>query len=488
MVFGHLVPPAPVVTCLWALAIGGSALMFVGLFSRTSTVVSFVASLALASASFSSSATWSHQYNVVFLAQLAFLGARGGDTLSLDALIRRLRGLPLLDVPRGYQWSIRLVQLAVALMFAGAAFHKILHGHFTLRWALSDNLRHQLLVRYDLAGLPRPAVADWIIDDVWRFRTAAVLNLLSQATPILACVLVRRPVVRALCGGFFVLETIALGLVVNLWNWHWLPLVAVFIDWDRLFALAGARAPAPPAAVDGSAADGSPRWARGFVIAFVIYDAVTAIIPTLDQRLNTYPFSAFPMFANVRARAPYDEHLSYAVPGDHFVAISDRPLDDHAQRWIDHMNRRLYLVTDPAAFKKRLAAILADVQARFPSFGIHGLRHYLAIFEAPPYPAPARFELHEIAIMGELDASGTFRTVLGTLDARGVTLRPQQVDTAGARLVAYTDDRSVPREISAPREGERFLTGPIDGDPLYVVAIIDGTPWLVATRKAWRWE
>jgi hypothetical protein len=488
MAFGHLVPSAPVVMCLWALAIGGSALMFVGLFSRTSTVVSFVASLALASASFSSSATWSHQYNVVFLAQLAFLGARGGDTLSLDALIRRLRGLPLLDVPRGYQWSIRLVQLAVALMFAGAAFHKILHGHFTLRWALSDNLRHQLLVRYDLAGLPRPAVADWIIDDVWRFRTAAALNLVSQAAPILACVLMRRPVVRALCGGFFVLETIALGLVVNLWNWHWLPLVAVFIDWDRLFALVGARTAASPPAVDGSAADGSPRWARGFVIAFVIYDALTAIIPTLDQRLNTYPFSAFPMFANVRARAPYDEHLSYAVPGDHFVAISDRPLDDHAQRWIDHMNRRLYLVTDPAAFKKRLSAILADVQARFPSFGIHGLRHYLAIFEAPAYPAPARFELHEIAIMGELDASGAFRTVLGALDARGVTLRPQHVDTAGARLVAYTDDRSVPREISAPREGERFLTGPIDGDPLYVVAIIDATPWLVATRKAWRWE
>ncbi|HSR96697.1 MAG TPA: hypothetical protein VLM79_06570 [Kofleriaceae bacterium] len=495
MVFGHLVPPAPVVTCLWVLAIGGSALMFVGLFSRTSTVVSFVASLALTSASFSSSATWSHQYNVVFLAQLAFLGARGGDTLSLDALIRRLRGLPLLDVPRGYQWSVRLVQLAVALMFAGAAFHKILHGHFTLRWALSDNLRHQLLVRYDLAGLPRPAVADWIIDDVWRFRTAAVLNLLSQATPILACVLVRRPLVRALCGGFFVLETIALGLVVNLWNWHWLPLVAVFIDWDRLFALVMRRpvassppALAPAAPARTSAAGAPPRWARHFVIGFVIYDALTAIIPTLDQRLNTYPFSAFPMFANVRARAPYDEHRSYAVPGDHFVAISDRPLDDHAQRWIDHMNRRLYLVTDPVAFQKRLAAILADIQARFPSFGIHGLRHYLAIFEAPAYPAPARFELHEIAIMGELDASGTFRSVLGALDARGVTLRPQHVDTTGARLVAYTDDRPVPREISAPREGERFLTGTIEGDPLYVVAIVEGTPWLVATRKAWRWE
>src|SRR5262249_16383221 len=108
--------------------------------------------------------------------------------------------------------------------------------------------------RYDLAGLPRPPVVDWIIDDAWRFRSAAVLNLISQAMPIVACIFVRRPWLRALCGGFFVVETIALGLVVNLWNWHWLPLAAAFIDWDRLLggvraSGAGAAAPvAPPAA------------------------------------------------------------------------------------------------------------------------------------------------------------------------------------------------------------------------------------------------
>jgi hypothetical protein len=489
MVFGHLVPPGFVVTGLWVVAIGATIAMLVGLGSRAATAVSFAAALALASASFSSSATWSHQYNVVFLAQLAFLGARGGDALSLDAVIRRRRKLPPLDVPRGYQWSVRLVQLAVALMFAGAAFHKLLHAHFTLRWALSDNLRHQLLVRYDLAGLPRPAVVDWIIDDVWRFRTAAVLNLISQAAPIFACIFVRRPVVRALCGGFFVIEVLALGLVVGLWNLHWLPLVAAFIDWDRLVALVGRwwgwRAPSPPPVLPGWS---PPRAARHFILAFVVYDAITAIIPTLDQRLNTYPFSAFPMFATVRAREPYDQHLPYAVPGDHFEAISDRPLDAHAQRWIDHQNRRLYLVTDPAAFHRRLGAILADVQDRFPEFGVHGLRHYVTIFEAPAYPASAHFEPHPIAVMGELDATGMFRSVLGTLDDAGVTLRPQHLDTSAAHLVVYTDDSPIPHELGAARQGDRFLTGRIDGDPLYVVAIIDGTPWLVATRKAWRWE
>ncbi len=486
MVFGYLVPPELVVTILWGVAVGATIMMLLGLCSRTSTAVSFVAAVALASASFASKSTWSHQYNVVFLAQLAFLGSRSGDVLSLDAMIRRFRGLPALDVPRGYQWSVRLVQFAIALMFAGAAFHKILHGQFTLRWALSDNLRHQLLVNYDLAGLPRPAVADWIIDDVWRFRTAAVLNLISQATPILACIFVRRPVIRALCGGFFVLETVALGLVVDLWNLHWLPLVAVFIDWDRLLDALRRRAPTTPPPTPPVWSP--PRAIRGFVIAFVAYDAITAIIPTIDQRLNTYPFSAFPMFATVRARAPYDQHQPYAIPGDHFEAISERPFDEHAQRWVDHMNRRLYLVTDPAVFQKRLAAILTDIQGRFPELGIHGLRHYLTIFEAPAYPAAAHFEPHPIAVMGEIDGTGRFRSVLGTLDGSGVTLRPQNIDATTAHLVVYTSDDPTPHDLAASRAGDRFTTGRIEGDPVYVAAIIDGRSWLVAARKAWRWE
>lgn len=486
MLLGYLVPPAPVVTALWVLAFAGTALMLVGLWSRAATAVSFASALALASASFASSASWSHQYNVVFLAQLAFLGARGGDALSIDAWLRRRRGLPRIDVPRGYQWSLRLVQLAVALMFAGAAFHKLMHGHFTLRWALSDNLRHQLLVRFDLAGLPRAPLVDWIIDDVWRYRTAAVLNLISQASPLVACIFVHRPWIRAIGGWFFALETVALGLVVGLWNPHWLPLVAVFVDWERLVDwLARRPAIARPNTPPGWT---PPRAVRWFVLGFVVYDAITALIPTIDQRFNTYPFSAFPMFATVRAKQPYDQHLPYTVPGDHFVAISDRPIDERAQRWLDYHSRRLYLITDPSAFRVRLAATLADIQARFPEFGIHGLRHYFTIFEAPAYPAVAHFDPHPIAVTGEIDASGAFRTVLGVLDATGVTLRPQGVDTTGARLVSYVDDDPTPHPLTAPRDGDRFATGPIAGDSVCVVAIVGDTAWLVATRKTWRWE
>lgn len=481
MVLGHRVPPGALVDLLWIVAWAGTLAMLVGLATRASTAASFAASVALASLSFAGQATWSHQYNVVFLAQLAFLGARGGDALSADALIRRLRGRPPIDVARGYQWSLRLVQLAVALMFAGAVFHKILHGHFTLRWATSDNLRHHLLVRFDLAGLPRPEVVQWIIDDVWRYRVAAALNLISQAMPIVACFAIRRPLVRAACGACFVVETIALGLVVDLWNLHWLPLVAVFVDWDALYARVRRRPRLDVAVAPLPAGWRPPRAARGFVVAFVVYDAVTAFVPAVDQWLNTYPFSGFPMFATIRARAPYDEHLPYAVPGDHAEVLADHPIDAATQRWFDHANRTLYTIDDPDVLRVKLDKLLDRARQRYPALGIHGIRWWLVIFEAPAYPAPAHFEPHRIAVTGEIRDDHTFRTALCRASGGTLEPRPRGVDLAGARYVYYRDDEPVPIALA-----DRVVP---DGDPLYVVAIAaDGTPWLVLRKDAWKWQ
>jgi hypothetical protein len=477
MVLGRTPPPDVLVDALWVLAWVASFAMLLGAATRVSTAVSFAASVALAALSFAQTKTWSHQYNVVFLAQLAFLGARGGDVLSIDALVRRWRGLPALDLPRAYQWSLRLVQLAVALMFAGAAFHKLMHGHFTLRWALSDNLRHQLLVKYDLAGLPRPALVDWIIDDAWRYRTAAVLNLLSQALPVGACFLMRRPWLRAACGMFFVVETIALALVVALWNPHWLPLAAVFVDWDALIAGVTRRPLAVPVA---SPAWRPPRAAWWFVIAFVAYDAVTAFVPALDQWLNTYPFSGFPMFATVRARAPFDEHLPYSVPADHYEIFADRPIDPGTQRWFDHAHRGMETVRDPEQLHARLAKLVEQARARSPELGIRGVRLWLTIFEAPAYPAPAHFEPRPIAIVGEL-RDGVFRTALGKLDDGHVVPRPRDLDLAGAHFRYYRDDDPTPLDLPDDHIGA--------GDPVYgCVVTPDGLSWLVASHADWQWN
>jgi hypothetical protein len=514
MVLGHHAPPDVLVDMLWVIAWASTVAMLVGLVTRISTAVSFVSAVALASLVFAGKATWSHQYNVVFLAQLAMLGGRAGDALSADALIRKLRKLPPVDVARGYQWSLRLVQLAVALMFACAAWHKILHGHFTLRWALSDSLRNHLLVVFDLSGIPRTGIADWIIDDPWKYRTAAMLNLVSQATPILAVIFVRRPLVRAVAGAFFVIETVALDQVVDLWNPHWLPLVAVFVDWEALLERF-VRLPASPPVPE---AWKPPRATRIFIAAFVIYDAFTAFVPAVDQWLNTYPFSGFPMFATVRARPPYDEHLSYALVGDHFEVIADAPVADNVQRWFDHTNRGLHAVRDPKRLQAKLAAVLGQAQRRYPDAKIRGVRLWVTIFEAPPAPEPAHFEPHPIAILGE-SFGDRFRTLVGTARFEGdmpsteVEPKPVGLDVDGATLEVFHDnlpepvaagtiDRcsAPPRGAARPGEagacdhgrwvlGASFVHDELDGDPLYYVAKLrDGTRWLVASHEDWHWN
>ena len=476
MVLGRTPPPGMLVDVLWICAWVGTVAMLVGWRTRTATIVSFIAASSIAALSFSGSATWSHQYNVVLIAQAAFLGARGGDVLSIDALLRSRRGLPPLDVPGGYQWSLRLVQLSVALMFAGAFFHKIASGHGTLRWALSDNLRHHLLVRFDLADLPRPAMVDWIIDDVWRYRSAALLNLAGQVVPFLACIFVRRPWLRAACGLAFIVETLALGFVIGLWNPQWLPLAAVFIDWDRLI-LYLARRPVTAPREPGPRHRAIPI----FVAAFLAYTLATAFVPTLDQRLNTYPFSGFPMFSTIRAARPYDQHLPYRIAGDH-IEVLGNTVHVFAQRWLDHTPRGLYRLKDPNKVRAKLAAILADAPQRYPDATMRGLRHYLTVFEAPAYPARARFDRHLLAITGEITPEGTFRSVLGTWHGSLVELGAIGIDITNATLEIYRDNDVVPLAVTAVRRGAQFELPPLEGDVLYAVAVIDGVRWLVATR------
>ncbi len=89
------------------------------------------------------------------------------------------------------------------------------------------------------------------------------------------------------------------------------------------------------------------------------------------------------MFASIRATRPYDQHLPYALAGDHYEAISDRPIDPQIQRWLDYGNRNLHTVRDAERLRTRLAAVLARAQARYPDAGIRGLRHYVAFSSRP---------------------------------------------------------------------------------------------------------
>ncbi|HET7500212.1 MAG TPA: hypothetical protein VFK02_04390 [Kofleriaceae bacterium] len=456
-----------------------TAALLAGAWTRTAHAISLVSVLALATYAVSDTPTWSHTDAPPLLASFAFLGARGGDVWSVDAWWRRRRGRAE-PPPVAYHASVRLVQIAVAAVFFIAGYCKLRAGG-GLSWALSDNLRNQLLVRFDWLQLERTPLAQWLLGAPWRYELCAMLNLISQTSQVAAMFLVRRPGWRALLGALYCAEVIGLGVVMDLWDLHWLPLAAAFIDWDAL--VAWRRGPAPTT--------GAPVRGRGqvaFATAFVVFFALQAF--WLNQRLHAFPFSSFPMFATVRAKRPYDRHQTYELIGGHIEPIASRPLAHHERTWIDSRGtyRWMWHDRDPVQLRRDLQVILDETRQAFPSAGITGVRLWLSVFQAPASPAPARLDRVDVAIIGELGADGTLRTALGKLSRDRVTLTPAQLaaELAGASLAVMRDDQPPPQPLAArPTATGWTLEAPLTGDPVHVVAIPTGstTPWLVAGQS-----
>jgi hypothetical protein len=262
----------------------------------------------------------------------------------------------------------------------------------------------------------------------------------------------------------------------------------VFIDWERLL-----RRPVPTAAPDAPLPS---RAVRTWIACFLAYDILTAFVPTLDQRLNTFPFTSFPMFATIRARQPYSEHLPYSVVAGSYEAISDVPLDARAQRWLDHAHRTVWQAKSPDELRRRLATVLERAQWFYPNYHIKGLRLWLTVYEAPAYPAHAHFEEKRIAVIGELGEGGAFKTLVGSrLDTGAengfLELRPTNVDVSPtATLAYYPDDLPTPTPIAVPLQGTRYDLGyqSLPGNPRYFIVTTGGAAWLAASHETWRWQ
>ncbi len=451
-------PPAFAIELAGIVACTGALAMLVGFFTRTAIAVTTLAALVVASQAMSFQPSWSHDLNIVLIAMVAFQGARGGDALALDVLLRRAP----VPVDASYQWSLRLVQLAVGLMFLSACLLKLRSGG--LHWALSDNLRHQLLARYDLVGdLERPAIVDWLLAKSWRYEAAAGLNLISQIMPLFAIVFVRRPLVRGLAAVLFVVEVLALWYVMSLANPSWFPLAAVFVDWDALVRRPTPRTLPPRRALA----------AQLFVVAFVVFDLTISFAPRLDGVLRTFPFSRFPMFAIIRAKEPYDTHQPYELIGGRIELVSDVPIATWQQAEIDrdYVYRTLHRERDRAQLHARMVVLLAELRQRYPALGIRGVRVYITTYQAPAYPAPARLVAHDVAIFGELIGE-TWISHYGDAPA------------PGAPLALYRDGLPV----AAPTTGAI----PPGTDMIHVVEQLPGPdgvvrPYLLARRTNGYW-
>ncbi|HUQ02342.1 MAG TPA: hypothetical protein VM261_07585 [Kofleriaceae bacterium] len=488
--------PAPVlVRAAYVVAWIATFALLAGAWTRIAAAVSLAASLLTVSYAVSFTPDWPHDNNLPLLALLALQGTRGGDVAGVDGWLRRRRGSPP-PPSDGYEWTPRLVQLICALMFLAAAAFKMAHAHFTLSWALSDNLRHQILAQFDVNHLPRTPVAEWLVAEPWRYRTAALLNLVNQLLPIVACVCVNRPRLRALFGASFVLEMVGIGLVMGLWDLHWLPLVAVFVDWSRLVAWIQ-RA---PRVTEG---DAMPMRARRristFVAAFVAYDVLVSFAhPRIDHRLRTYPFSTYPMFALIRARRPYDVHQDYHFVHGRFRVVGAGARATELEDWIHSgfVYRKLHRIDDPETLRTRLGEILDNLRRRYPGVPVDAVQLWCTVYHVPAYPAPPRLEAHDVGLMGELTAGGAWTSAMTRAEPLGggeVALSiPVALDRPGARVIARVDGDLAPRPLPVERRGHSVVIAPPEGTIVMIALETtrpDGTPLslLLARRSRNAW-
>lgn len=302
-------------------------MMFVGLFSRLSTIVATVLTTLFCSLMSSFGPYWSHGFNVQLLAAIIFMFGRPGDRLSVDDLIRRLlrRPDPVLKHDGRYWWPVLFAELATHMFMWGAFFQKMRNGG-GVWWALSDNLRNSLAVSWGTYRFDPPALAEWFVTSPWIYKTGGLMQLVAQGTTIFAIFLVRRPVARALLGGlFFFLEIMGLTHLFRFWHPFWIPLCLLSIDWEWLWGVIRRKAPAAPAdrrlppvirtlwapriapeAMQLGRAYRSAVYALAAV--FFGYYAANIVFSLGEKHLN-YPFSSMAFYSENRDVPPY------GVPG-----------------------------------------------------------------------------------------------------------------------------------------------------------------------------
>jgi hypothetical protein len=410
------VPSAEIMAVAVTLGKLASVAMLFGICSRPAAALSALCMWMVTCYDAAFSLPWSHGFNLPMLVSLGFIGARGGDTLSIDAMLRRVRGLPsrvTVTNPAAYRWPVILVTGIVALTFFCASCIKLWSGGWHLSWIFSDNLRHQIASRFGDSEIQRSAVADWIVQSPWRYETTAFLNIANQILPMSCLLLMHRPWLRLLLGVCVAGEIIGLGVVMQLWNHHWFPLLVVFIDFDRVIAYGkarigrtasvGATATVPLVLVPGWA-----RWHRRYLAVFSLLFMVVAF--GLDQRPKLYPFSSFPMYAKIRASKPYNQHLPFDVVSGRIDVVCTPPLPVAALKALnqDMMYSKLWRA-QPALLSDGLKGLIDHVVRAFPGHAVSMVRVYRSALRIPAYPAAPDPTIVNLRLVGERDVAGNVR-------------------------------------------------------------------------------
>ncbi|MGE3803295.1 MAG: hypothetical protein AB7K24_01335 [Gemmataceae bacterium] len=369
-------------------------LVLVGLFSRLSMAVTVFCLLCLCSLTYSFDVAWCHGFPPVLLPAIAMLfGPR--STISIDQVARlavaRLRQGPTSSLSsqlNGARGPVLLAQLAVALVFFNAAAFKIyLTSHEPFAWVYSDNMRNILLLQYWVLDEPLPSTLNFVVSHSWAYKAMALGNIVAQCTPILACFLIRWPLLRACCGLVFITEVALLDAVMGLPNPIWFYLFAFFVDWDRLFQWLGTRLKVrlPVSALPDQPARWMPITQTVWASLYLSFYLYVAFLHGAEQRRYTFPFTAFPMYSSVMANKPYGAHLPYHLYGSVWEIDADPPItrEQFNPMWRSYYSAPWYTPD----MHERAMAVKAFLESRCKT-RISGMRIQKTLYQIPKYPDP----------------------------------------------------------------------------------------------------
>jgi len=278
-----------------------SALFLIfGLFSRASLIVNFFCNLFLISLSESFSIAWSHGYNLNLLAQMPFIFAPVGRLISIDFLIHKYIFKKEIKKSANaiYVW---MANLGIVAIFFNAFFWKIISDRqgISLKWALSDNFRNQLIIRYSYLSEDIPGYLDFIVNSEFWYQFVAFLNLSFQALPFLSLFFIRKPIIRFILGFLFVIEEIGLALVMQLFDWYWIPLFLIFIDWDYFLGRKEAQNQSIFKGIKAKLILGT-YLAYTFAYFSIAYNLYLKFgLYANGGGINSYPFSTYSMYSGL---------------------------------------------------------------------------------------------------------------------------------------------------------------------------------------------
>lgn len=419
--FGSDVPSPMFFKAVQIICIASCISLIVGFYSRVSAFTLAISGLLLIGffESVDKVGYWGHGFNLDALAIIAFMFANSSQKFSVDNLLNKYafkKKVDYSDNVYSSRWPVLFLQFVVAACIFNAFFWKMYNSG--IWWALSDNLRLLLAVQYPIAlGQDFPSYILPIVSNEWMYKGLAAGNFIGQLTPLLACIFIKKPLLRAFFGFWFVLEVLGFGILVGLWNNNWLYLYVPFVDWDKLIKYITKTKDEISDKIIAPKDKVGFEFANIFTVSFLVvfsFFAFNILKPHLDYDLNSYPFSSLSMYSDNRAKKPYSEHLTYERLGLDFEfenLKSDVPLDSIVRKMRYKFSDRFRSVQTLDDCESAMLTIKNSFEYLFPESSCDKIIVYRCFYQIPAYPEIPYPKVILRGLLGEIDSSENINTL-----------------------------------------------------------------------------